>query len=980
MNDPLQEKFPDMTPVSGPPALTTVNGIGFSAYGRRDFDAETGTYVKTQCFCILFIPLFAVKAYRVADAPAGWYFLGRVPLSALAKAWNLVFPLLLAVGIGIGLWVNHTRKPEYQMGRKVAEADRLAADGQLGAAAELYRQVVHSREPNHSPAALRKLGELLDSAAAKEQPAEAARVLRIAIDLDKAGPQIDRLFGRGQTLAQHQADKDPKAALQLIDLVAYLAPDGKELDTFRFPLLQKLVAKNPDDLDLISELALIHESRREFDRCEKLLGPHGKKLGDREGARILGQLYAHKGKFDQAYPLLAPYAEERLKRYQQAEQNWLTANQDEEKNVIEELKKGQASGFDYGGYDRADKATQRKMVNEYLNNRLKDHPRLKAAQADIQKENRVVPVALDLGMVLLHRAQGQADADDRRQDLEKAEKTFIAVRGAAGQIGGFRLGQVYYWLGKQVQGRKLFDEFLAGEGNSGKATAEVVQVLRQVGAVTEAKALAEQGFEKELDVKTKYYLAGLRAVMSYELEEKILWLKRGDPDDPANQADLHSTLGLKELQASQDGEAAQHFRKAIALYENQRESFVTLNNRALVHFELYQVTGESQEVAKGLALLEKALSQRQEDTILLHNIADQLLVQGLGDVAGKHIDLGLLREMGRYHHLEFLYQDRAGRDKLVAQVAAHPSFAKARQYFERLQLMAPKKARVWGSLAGMYTFLNNKDGLVALNKRLEATPLDLDEIKKLTLEEYQGKNDDKRRQELPARTKRLEKELHQARKVGGPTLAVALFNWINLKFGAARLGDPVNHDELVALAEEGHKAAPSRGSRNQVINTLLFRAHRDLSKQEPAFAALAEQGKRSVGTNYLIAIALAEEGPARKACLAHADVQRVLALLKKDTDAMPEQADEWTWAMLRPAHPEQAARVAKAYLQDPILQTSLAISRKTAPLSADIAYRHFWALQTAGQEAQAREILQRLADQGVPLPRVATKEKGQPKK
>ena len=84
----LQMKYPEMTPVTTPPSLHMFNGIGTTAYGQRDYDSETGTYVKTVCFAILYIPIFATGAYRVADAAQGWYFLGKVPLSAAAKAWN----------------------------------------------------------------------------------------------------------------------------------------------------------------------------------------------------------------------------------------------------------------------------------------------------------------------------------------------------------------------------------------------------------------------------------------------------------------------------------------------------------------------------------------------------------------------------------------------------------------------------------------------------------------------------------------------------------------------------------------------------------------------------------------------------------------------------------------------------------------------------------------------------------------------------
>src|SRR6516165_2115477 len=86
----LNQKFPNLLPIHSPPPLSTINGIGTKLYGSRDFDSETHTYVKTLCITVLFVPILMLRAYRVADAQAGWYFLGREPLSALAKAWNLL--------------------------------------------------------------------------------------------------------------------------------------------------------------------------------------------------------------------------------------------------------------------------------------------------------------------------------------------------------------------------------------------------------------------------------------------------------------------------------------------------------------------------------------------------------------------------------------------------------------------------------------------------------------------------------------------------------------------------------------------------------------------------------------------------------------------------------------------------------------------------------------------------------------------------
>jgi hypothetical protein len=72
----LKDRFPDMTPLSSPPVLFTMDGVGTTVYGHRDYDTKTQTYVKTMYFCVVFIPVVALRAYRVADAENGWYSWG----------------------------------------------------------------------------------------------------------------------------------------------------------------------------------------------------------------------------------------------------------------------------------------------------------------------------------------------------------------------------------------------------------------------------------------------------------------------------------------------------------------------------------------------------------------------------------------------------------------------------------------------------------------------------------------------------------------------------------------------------------------------------------------------------------------------------------------------------------------------------------------------------------------------------------------
>ena len=66
--DHIRRKFPHLQPLKRTPSLMTVNGIGLRMCGRRDYDKDTQTYVKTRCVSLLYLPLFALDSYSVADA------------------------------------------------------------------------------------------------------------------------------------------------------------------------------------------------------------------------------------------------------------------------------------------------------------------------------------------------------------------------------------------------------------------------------------------------------------------------------------------------------------------------------------------------------------------------------------------------------------------------------------------------------------------------------------------------------------------------------------------------------------------------------------------------------------------------------------------------------------------------------------------------------------------------------------------------
>ena len=89
--------FEGMRPISSPPSMSTINGIGTALYGHRDEDPGTGTYVATLYFVLLFVPIFPISSYRVRPAAGGgWYFLGKVPFGQSQVVHGVLSAVILA--------------------------------------------------------------------------------------------------------------------------------------------------------------------------------------------------------------------------------------------------------------------------------------------------------------------------------------------------------------------------------------------------------------------------------------------------------------------------------------------------------------------------------------------------------------------------------------------------------------------------------------------------------------------------------------------------------------------------------------------------------------------------------------------------------------------------------------------------------------------------------------------------------------------
>ncbi len=1115
----LSERFPELRPVSRVPGLFTFNGIGLAIYGARDHDAETNSYVKTHCICFVFLPIFALGAYRVIRAPSdGWYFLGREPLSLLAKAWNMLVVLTIIGFIGVGLWDQHTQSPSYLAGRKMAQADKAAADGNLEKAAQWYAEVAQGQTP-HSPSAVDKLSDLLRQIAqsapgdqtaeavfrcavqvqrgrgglpdtfplavqlaqqrAAESPVAALRLLRtvgplqpddaarlvvellaehgsdlslesfeeacrIAVEIGKSSAHRQALFswaagqaerfasedvssgvallnviapletpeglaaaldnllaGRFETLspiaarttlesawqqmpaearpvmaqaalgwlAVH-ADARPGAALQVLDVLQELEePLENEVETARRTLLEAVVAVDPADADAALRLALLLEQEEDTERIVALLMPLSDHLGGGDGPRVLGQALARQGSFDESYEMLQPWVEQRLAALHAAEAAYSKRYEELQQRVLSQLQAGNVAGFDYRRYETATEDGRIAMIMDHLNARAATDPLLAAAREGLVRYATVVPVALDLGIVTLRRAQSLSDPNLRQAELQKAETTFLAIRGVAGDDDRYRLflGQVYYWLGRQEEGRQLFDELLESQERSHSVLVQLARVMRDLGAWRDARELLEEAYAKAEEDEEKQVAAHSRAITPTDLEDRITWLKRSNLRDPSVQAALASALGDQAMQRGDQAEAARHYRDSIAIYRKLPETVGSLNNGSVVLEALYSITGDRAMLDEGLQWLEKAAARLPGDSVVQSNLAIRLLEKGFAELAGDHVDLRRQRLTLHFAALNALVTDAAAMSEMHQRVRDNATIRRACDVLDTVMVLAPKSERVYACALLLYGYTNDVDALRDLAERIAAADLEPTEAIRRTLQGYQESEPDaaERWERDVQHFGELVAEFRDSGQHADFALAARALN--RLRMQPAVDDAPIDADAIVDLAEEADTNRSTYTTMMALVEALSFRGNRTLGDNDPDWAALCGECQRLYDARTLAAIALNRSGPLGTAARENPDMQRAAELTAARIAEFPDTSSPIDWAFLRHLQPEAAAQAAEQITAEKARLVHR-ISRQLMPVSATYALHEFWQQSLLGNEAAGRQAIQSVRDAGVPIP------------
>ena len=971
--DQLRIKFPHLKPIKSPPSLATVNGIGLSVFGKRDLDAETNTYVKTRCFCFLFVPLIAIDAYRVADAGSRrWYFLGKDSLSTFARSWNMAMGCLAIFLALAGAWGAYTDSPEYRAKQDIKRAAAFMQNGEPIKAAGLYRQHLFGPSADEGRAGFKNAIETaLDSDKPDQATAALRMVMGLPLDANQPAPLVPDASAKGLADAQKFRTTNPVAALGILDATVPLDPQNPAVPSLQVDILKQILAANPTDVDHAVQLALIYEKNGQLNDAVALLRPLKAKLGATEGARILGQKLLQEQNYQDAYGLLFPYVQTRLQQLHQIESSYTNILASISHRAINDLNDGRGSPEFYANYKVASKEQQETMVDDFIEQRTKADPAYQKALESLKTGNKIVPVTLDLGVVQLNRAQELKDPDQRKAELEAAEKTFLAIRSFAGETDEYRLflGQVYYWLGRSEEGHALFDQLLASRKRDFDILMEISQTLRSVGAETEARSLSEEAYRSASTDTERYEAAAVRALICKDDDDRLSWLEKADPSATWVQVELDASRGQKALSAGNKRQAADYLSKAIQGYEAEPKTSASLNNCGLAYFALYEATGSMGDEEKGLSSLEEAISLDPGDSILLHNTVYFLIGLAARNVNHDTIDLSAIDEQPGMQLLPYLYRDEAGRAKVYQQLHNDDAMRKALGYLDKAMLLAPKNCDLYLTALTLQSGFRDLNEVQKIKERFDRASPDVTENRQAVLDVLSGKKDQKTLESYQKHIQTMNGYLTNALVRGDPATAdFVISRLIELQLGASRYGVPVDAHTMLQQAAGNYQRHPSSSSHSTLRAAYFFQASTELAQQDPDYNAMVARTRRVLTPEILLALVLERGGPLAEKVQKNENFSHGMALVKEDMTNFPAWTEVSDWALLKNTAPDMAAQAAETIKANQLLGICYELSTRMDPLDCSTVLGQYWRQKMLGNDSQATQIYNNAIHDGLPLP------------
>ena len=848
-----------------PPQLGTVNGIGLSMAGARDRRGET--FIKTHVFTLFFIPIIALGAYRVSNAPeGGWYFLGREKLSSFAKGWNFLILSAIASAVLGGMWTSYTNSDEYLTKQEIKAAEEYTTKGDSLGAAQAYHKAASYEVEEFAPVIL----EGFQASIAHGLKSEDAKVYHDTVDLlvdssfwPEIRAQYDTLYTEILTKAPTYCLTHPDEALALLDIARGLSGADTEWIGVRLSMLEQIMSNAEDFKPAIAEeLCAAYLEQGEYAKIMKVLTPHREQLGETKLSGYMGVAYLNMGDPLQACSYLVPYVEAHQDQWQASNTELDTLFELFYNKALEKLNAGEADSSFYTKYQLSSEVEQQQQVDEYAYQYIQDQIEYKSALKDAEKLREVPAYIMDLGIAYLQSAQ--IDVEQRQQHLQKAEETLLSLSSYAGETQDYKLflGQVYYWLGKAKEGKELFDSLLESTGRTYGVLYHLAVTLREIGVESEAITLAEEAYEKGSSLEEKSPVARFLSKIHTDLDVQIEWLNKCDQTLPDTIINLNNAKARLAWSENQNEKAIEHYKLALSGYEQQVETAVMLNNAALIHFDLYNLTGNNAHYEDGIQKMDRASQLTPNDSILCANTSIAYFSATFQDLISQKLEPRMMQNGVGVNTFRYFYNDQQERTALMQGVTSHPHYKKATKLYKKALLLSPQSVFLYNY--GLQTFgvVRDYEMLSFVLQKLKESGVKLYSEESQWLEEIKAQDLSEGRQAVANAQLHNMELLRELNQPISKTIIQSFQSGNKLSYWSENSASKVSavSKELAAQLQ----TLPCAAIQSDYNQCLMIEAVLSLKEGEPEFAKWVEQSQRQIAANDLLFLWLTKVGDVKE--------------------------------------------------------------------------------------------------------------------
>jgi hypothetical protein len=944
-------------PSNKPPTLFSFYGIGTRLYGSLKKNEYPNLSVRIVYFTLFFIPIFALGRYLIQQHEGNEYVVGKSSLSGLSKIWNSLLGLTLVTFSSLAYYQHYTQSADYIAAQNYQVAEQAIAEKDYTVAFQHLISVYRGNSAHQI-----KARDLIDRLAEDGNlhsltAAQSYSILENLAKVRELFPNLEEKYI--SYFERYQADY-PKEAVQLARLIVKDSPDEALVQNYNqksYQLLQQVFANNTGDLDLAIQYAELEESLNQCAQCLSILQPYRAQLGGTEGARILGQALAGAMEYDLAYELLLPYVKLRLEWYHRAEQKYSEVLDKTWQDTIEYLDTGKAPQSFYDDYQAADEETQSQLVNAVYERRRDGSVQVTQARDAYLNSTKIVPVALDLGIVMLNRALNTSDPAAREASLKSAEETFLSVRNFAGDSDEYQLylGQVYYWLGKESEGEALFAALIEKYQRSHQVLYSLSGTLRDLGAFSTAREYALEAYESASEIVDKQRYAQTLSLLAEEMDDKIAWLEKADQSSLYIKGDLLTTKGRKAADENRNEAALKFYQQAIDVYKKIPQDATQLNNIALIYQAKYSIGFQASDFNQSLESLDKAIALVPEDSIVLLNAANQHFEKAYSDILSPFFNFKSLKESPSLEHFYFLYQTEQQKAAFRTQLAEHSSFKKALSYTQKGLLIAPKNAHTLGNLYSIYVFMDMQDEITQLAQRFDSITLDI-ESQRAAIADYRNGVD---QQKILVRYQGYVDQYQQkltSNKVHQLNQTAIRSGLLSTQIALAEMGQRVDADAIVKTAELNYRVKPSSSTRSDLERALIAKIIARGIKQSDSFAQFYQQFEKVISSYSLLAIGMETLANFRQQVLQSAEKQRLENLMIEGFSAFPTRPGINDWVLLHQFASPVAEAVKKALLADPLRPAKKVLYEKMSANREQVTVMQLFDLMLEGKMVEAKTL------------------------